>query len=68
MSVSTIERIVAKMETLSASDIIEIESLVDGFAEKSTLPAATLRALEDAETGNVVKCASQEELFEKLGI
>ena len=68
MTTQTIERIIGKLETLSASNIVDVESIIDGYASKSVLPKETLQALEDIENGNVTQCDSPEELFEKLGI
>ena len=68
MTTQTIERIIGKLETLSVSDIVDVESIIDGYAAKCVLPRETLQALEDIENGNVTQCDSPEELFEKLGI
>ena len=68
LNTNTIERIVNKLETLSVSDIIDIETILDGYVAESVLPKETLQALKDVENDNVIKCTSLDELFNKLEI
>lgn len=68
MALDTMRRIVGKLETLPASAIVDVESVIDGYVAESSLPEETRRAMRDVRNGNVTRCESLEQLFRELEI